>query len=403
MRIGLLGWYGHHNVGDDALMEAVRADLLRAAPGAQVVIFADRPDAIERDFGLEAAPLLPISPMNFARSPRTVGLAARAWRRLDTLVLGGGGFFADDVSARNVVKWSSYILGSKAAGKQVLTCGIGVGPIRRPACQRLARLAFQAADGVSVRDEESREWLRRCGVSREVHVTGDPVLGSALPEVDVTGVERAAGLEPGQPFVALSVPPFFHDSARWPGRAQAWEDYREAWVGLCEAALARGVTPLFVPMQHPSAEGGLHYSDLEFARDVAGRVGSGVRVVRDYQGPAQVAALLRRAGLVMAVRFHALVLAARADVAVAGVVYHHKAGALARRLGIEDAFLPVEQVSRDRLVPLFERAWSERERLRAQLRDSLPAVAASAACNLELLARWLGSRSDSGSVCAEPA
>lgn len=364
--IGIIGWYGHGNVGDEALLKTVYSQVRSQLPSADITVFSDVPEAVSA-YGFETAPTLPLSPRSWLKAPARAMQALRAWGRQDLLVLGGGGFFADDVSLRNVVKWTITITLARLAGTRVAAYAIGVGPLNSPLSRILARLAFGRMDLVTVRDDESRRWLQKSGIAN-VHVTADPVVSWSADVPDGAAILEQFGIPTTRPLVAICIPPFFHDAQRWPHHEAQWQNFRQCWVQAIDALVGLGVTPVFLPMQHSPSHYKL-YSDVDLAEELvaASRVPDASFVIKAPLAPESVAAILGKMGLVLGMRLHALILAALMGVPMAGVLYHHKACCLVERLGLTDEFVDVHELEPEAFVQLVRTAWARRAAIKSQL------------------------------------
>jgi polysaccharide pyruvyl transferase WcaK-like protein len=132
----LCGYYGEHNLGDDALLEV----LLQELPGGcapQVTAHDQRwvRDRFQVDTCDRRRPLAVLS-----------ALASR-----DALVLGGGSLLQDATSVPSLLYYCLLILAARLGGKPVLLWGQGLGPLRRPFSRALVRAVLPLAQAISWR------------------------------------------------------------------------------------------------------------------------------------------------------------------------------------------------------------------------------------------------------------
>jgi polysaccharide pyruvyl transferase CsaB len=289
----LCGYYGEHNLGDDALLEALLAQL--PTDTTALVTAFDQQEVAERH-GVSTVQ---------RRSLKAV-LAALSSSR--ALVLGGGSLLQDATSFRSLLYYAALISAARLQGKPVLLWAQGLGPLRRRRSRALVRLLLPLASGISWRDPASARLARQLGVAAP-HGT-DAVW--SLPRQHWLGL--------GGPIVVCWRPtPHL--------QGEAWRPYLNALELLAEQS-DREV--IWLPF-HRDQDGQL----LEQLRQ-QGLVGEALlrrsRVV-EAATPTEAMALFRSASLVLAMRLHALILAALSGSPVSALSYDPKVQACATELG----------------------------------------------------------------------
>lgn len=289
----LCGYYGEHNLGDDALLAA----LLQQLPAsASPVVTAFDEGQVQARFAVTTVPR------------RSLGTVLRALGRCDALVLGGGSLLQDSTSFRSLLYYGALITLARLQGKPVILWGQGLGPLRRRRSRLLVRGLLALTTACSWRDPESAALARRWGVAG---VTGsDPVW--ALPPMPWQGL--------GGPIVVCWRPtPLLHGTD--------WRPYLKALAAL---STSTGREVLWLAF-HQDQDAGLLAS-----LDACGLLPSELKrlsrsVVAD--DPRQAQSLFAGAGLVLAMRLHALILAALAGAPCAALSYDPKVRAAADGLG----------------------------------------------------------------------
>ena len=133
-RIVLSGYYGFHNLGDEAVLAATVQELRRLRPDAEITVLSASPGETRRVHGVESVP---------RAAP---GAVLAALRGADLLLCGGGSLFQDATSWRS--PW--YYLAVLGAGR------------------RLARRTAVYAQGL----EPPRRRLVRAGIARVLRAGG---------------------------------------------------------------------------------------------------------------------------------------------------------------------------------------------------------------------------------------
>ena len=289
----LCGYYGEHNLGDDALLEALLAQL--PAGTSAVVTAFDQAEVAGRH---RVATV----------QRRSLKAVLAALKRCRALVLGGGSLLQDATSFRSLLYYAALIAAARLQGKPVLLWAQGLGPLRRRRSRALVRRLLPLATGISWRDPSSARLARQLGV--EAPHGSDAVW--SLP--------RQHWLGKGGPIVVCWRP-----TAHLQG--QAWLPLLEALEQLAEQ---QDRQVIWLPF-HRDQDSSL----LEQLRR-EGLVGAALerrsRVVAAAT-PSEAMALFRSAGLVVAMRLHALILAALSGSPVSALSYDPKVQACATELG----------------------------------------------------------------------
>ncbi|WP_162528548.1 polysaccharide pyruvyl transferase family protein [Novosphingobium sp. BW1] len=125
-----------------------------------------------------------ILPRADARNLKLIGSDERgllAARKGEALVLCGGGYFGEPKSG--ITRWTAraytrhMLLANWAAERMpVYIFGTGVGPVTNPRMRRDLIALFQRAEVAVVRDQESANFLKEWGVTRDLQISPDAVV-----------------------------------------------------------------------------------------------------------------------------------------------------------------------------------------------------------------------------------
>ena len=289
----LCGYYGEHNLGDDALLEVLLSQL---PVGWEPLVTARDQGMVQRRFGVATT------------DRRSLAGVLRALAQCEALVLGGGSLLQDSTSFKSLLYYAALIVAARLQGKPVGLWGQGLGPLRRRRSQLLVRALLPLAGAISWRDPASAALAAGWGV--KAVVGSDPVWG----------LEARTWQGRGGPIVLC-----------WRPVAQLkGEDWRPYLQMLDQLAAAADRSVLWLPF-HQEQDRGL-LATLHGRGLVPPRLMERSRelVVAD---PDVALEHFAGASLVVAMRLHGLILAALAGAPCAALSYDPKVAAAAAAIG----------------------------------------------------------------------
>jgi polysaccharide pyruvyl transferase CsaB len=356
VRFLLSGYYGFGNLGDEALLEVI-VDQLRARwPGCTVDVLSGDPAQTARTYGVEATPR-----MDLCR-------VGEAIERADVVLSGGGGLLQNTTSLRSLLYYSGVIRSALRAGKPTMVFGQSIGPLDFWG-RAVVRNFCKGLTAATVRDERSRA-----------------LLGSLLPDV---AVERAADpvflFEPGGEPLDLAAEGLVDDDEaplvvvsvrKWQGA----DATAEALAQACDRLAAEhGARVAFLPLGGPP--------DAEVSTAVIRKCASAPVLLPDYP-LGQAAQVIGKASLVIGMRLHALIIAARLGVPFLALPYDPKVSALCEdlRYPIGPLFVPGQAPpGAAETARRVDDAWTRRAALAAHVRSVRPQIEQLAERNFEVL------------------
>ncbi|MFE9694675.1 polysaccharide pyruvyl transferase family protein [Micromonospora sp. NPDC005806] len=335
LTIGVLGSYGGRNLGDEAILSGLLADLRRQEPNARIIVFSRNPahTALAHP-DVEAVPWEGVSRVD---SSQILG-------QLDLLILGGGGILYD----REARRYLRVVRVAQERGLPLLTYAVGVGPLSDGVDTGMVRETLAGATEVTVRDQESRMVLEESGLLNPITVTADPAFLLEPEEFPASWLTEE-GVPSGKRLVGLSV--------REPGRAAERLDvdgYHRLLAQISDFLVHRiDAYVLFVPMERDD----IRHSHGVMSHMVAAERG---RVLHNDYTPRQVLGLMKHFDLAVGMRLHFLIFAAMMGTPFLPLPYAGKVFDLAQRLGVP-ALRGVEREVEGPLLAEVDRLWDERE------------------------------------------
>jgi len=400
-RLGVLGHFGDSNLGDEAIIEAFVTRLRREWPGAELRIYSMHPGDSSRRYGCAAyslrrateyeqefrplreflaaaaagadwtAPAAPASTGSESSAsladritrhlgrlvPRsrlrtTLAAAARgAWgvfqeigflwrslgrvRGLDVMYVTGSNQFLDNFGGPwgfpyTLLKWAAMC---RLVGCRVAFVSVGAGPLDRPLSHWIVSRAIGMADYVSFRDEGSRHLIR--------DATGHdgPVLPDLAHSLDTATPVVPRGRQTDHRAslrVAINAMPV-HDPRYWHRPdAEKYRSYVSSLARVCRGLVAAGHQVSFFATQFP---------DAKVARDVAVEAGltdARQALISTPSTVQELLTLLRGADIVVATRFHGILLSLLLARPTVGICYYRKSRELLTEAGLSSCAFDID-------------------------------------------------------------
>ena len=303
MRAVLCGYYGKGNGGDEALL----ATLLQMLPASVTpLVLSGNPRETEDRYGVEACDRMAIPAL------------LQALRRSDALIWGGGSLMQDVTGLTSPLYYGGLMLAAQQLGLRPIAWAQGIGPLRQRWTQTLARRAFAGCHAVSVRDVGSAQLLSNWGIP--LTLAPDPVWALA-----------------GQPVPGLWDLPAPRVAVALRSHPQLTPARLEILIGaLISFQKATQAYLLLIPFQPAQ--------DLAIAAAIQAQMPQ-VSQILTLSDPQQLRGLFHGVEMTIAMRFHALIMAAAAGCRCFALSYDPKVSQLMRDLempGLELAELSLD-------------------------------------------------------------
>ncbi len=354
-RVLISGYYGFGNLGDEALLEVIVERLRRRFPSAALEVLSATPQRTAAADRVES-------------TPRWDWRAVRAAiGRADVVLSGGGGLLQNGTSLRSLLYYAAILREAIRAGRKAMIFAQSIGPLNfwgRWVVRRLCK----GVDRATVRDERSLRLLEALLPNTPVERTADPVFLYDAPQTREDLAADGLGPESGA-YAVISVRKVaeFKDGAHVLARA------------VDRLAERHNVRAAFLPL------GGA--ADAALSTDVI-RACSSAPVLLPECTLEKAAAILSGARVVIGMRLHALVLAARYAVPFLAIPYDPKVTALCEDLGypLGPLWVPGTRRPSDAAIDeLVDRLVVERDGLAAELAQRVGIAQTAAERNFEVL------------------
>lgn len=280
MKLFLLGYYGYGNIGDEALLASILA-LLKQGERYTFKVLSYNAQKTAQDNQVEAV-----------SRGKNINLI-RHIAKSDVLIVGGGSIIQDVTSSKSLYYYLSLLFLGKLFGKRVILLGNGYGPVNKWYNRAIASLIIKHIDCIVARDEQSYQHFIDSGAKRVYN------------GVDCAFSLDASTVKPllkARPYIAISLRP-------WRKMDRTMQVIRQLILELDQ----RGYDTVLIAMKSPDDD-----KQMSPLLDL----GSHVHLVSEDMDA--VLAALRGAELVIAMRLHALILAAMVGSPIIAISYDPK-------------------------------------------------------------------------------
>jgi len=351
-KLVISGYYGFRNSGDEAVLKSILTALEEESQRSNVtiepIVLSIDPEWTTSMYGVRAVHRMKLKEVR------------EALKESDGLISGGGSLLQDATGMKSIPYYLGVIKLAQWLKKPTFIYAQGIGPVNRKIFNPMIKSVFKSCTYVSVRDEQSADYLRRLGLKwNQIHVVPDPVMGLPLPDkasVD-RGHESSASVDhvPAE----TGVPVVTNDAAQvsqQQGHTEAavdkhaklpvigvsvrfWEEDRKELTaiaaGLKKLAAKKAVHLRFMPFHLPDDVQASRFM-MEMLGDVTSK-GSEVSITEDLTDPQQMLEEVSRCDLMIGMRLHSLIYAASQYVPPVGISYDPKIDQFLLRLDSEPA------------------------------------------------------------------
>lgn len=359
LRIGISGSYGGLNIGDEAILESIVAQLRHSCECHITVFSRDTDDTLRRHAIDEAVEIRAL----------TRDEARDRVATLELLILGGGGILYD----RDIDTYLREVALAHELGIPVFVYAVSAGPLDEPSSRELVKEHLEGVAQLTVRDRQGRQLLEEVGIERSITVTADPALLIEAQPLSEDALLRE-GLDGTAPLVGFSV--------REPGPAAPNIDVEHYHALLANAAdfmVERlDAHVVFIPMERLK-------TDLQHSHAVVSQMQRADRatVIKSEYTPGELISLIRNFQFCVGMRLHFLIFSALAGVPFVALPYATKVLGLVQDLEMDVP--PMQEVNTGRLIAMIDHSWDERERIVRRTQRLLPVLKERARHTHELL------------------
>jgi polysaccharide pyruvyl transferase CsaB len=334
------GYYGFDNSGDDAILKAIVKDIKEYNKEINIIVLSKNPPKTEN--------MYPVQAINRFKIKEVFG----AMKDSSLFISGGGSLLQDVTSTRSLLYYLTLMKIAKLYKKPVMIYANGIGPIKKKLNRFLTRKILNRVDIITLRDEDSKEFIADLGVkNKNIVVTADPVFTlEPVSEDRVRGILKSEKIPTDKKFIGVSV--------------RQWKNAENLITIMADAIRyiikEYNVNVLMIPMHYPE--------DLEISIEIDKLVNQeGCYVISQKYNVEEIMGIIKEMEIIVAMRLHSLIYAATQQVPMVGLSYDPKVDGILRSIGM-DYICNVEKLVYDDLIEKIDCVWNNRNDIKEDLK-----------------------------------
>ena len=392
---------GSFNLGDEAVIASFLRNIKLLDKDIEVVVFSCNPEKTKKMHGIESIKL-EMSPLSLLKNlPKIV----KEFRSMDLLVWGGGNLITDAPSQLYTPFHLFKIFLAKLMKKKVAVYAIGVGQVKSDFTKFIVKKALTRVDLITLRDEESRNILKKLGIKKKMYSEVDPAF-DLKPAEKKKAIEIINSYRIDEKNLMIAFVPrrVFHRKqgniipVKYRVKFGLINKEKKAKFVKLKETLAKAADYLverldaniiFIPMQMLEEQ---QQQDEKISNEIINKMKHKEKafVINSYNHKVQeLKAVYGLMDLVVGIRFHAIVLGAGMGVPVVSLPYSQKGKRLTKMLGLEKYSIPIEDVEYKNLVENIEKVLSDKNDIKMNLKEKTKLLQEKAKFNVKLVCDML--------------
>jgi len=370
-------WYDSNNVGDQAILMAIAKLLSERIPDLEMTVFSNLPEFTQ-------GYMENIYPVRSISQRHQLFRTLRELMKCDLFLIGGGTPFYDDWF--HLLAMLLLVLTTRLAGKPVMTYAISVRPIRSVFGRLVTKLILKMIRTVTVREPLASQSLINLGVKNPAVFIDPAITISPVDPKLVDSYLSGIGLDLSAPIFAIC-PHIFQPSFGY--HIHHYEKFTDSQIDKHHHLLAKGAEylsshgqVLFVPFNTENPD------DDRLTNNLIQSImstGESSFQIQDQLSPQFISGILNRCELVLAVRFHAAVLASAMKTPLVAISYGPKIKGYMEHIGLGKYVKEFTDLDEDGFLSILSDVNNHRDKIRGILTQNMPKMVELAEDNAELV------------------
>lgn len=368
-KIVVFGTFGAGNIGNECTLQAMLYNIRRRLPAAEIICICSGPEetaanyrvstfairdtaSVDQLFGAHARRYGRLTKcltklVRLATEPYRWYKACKMLKGKDRLVITGLGMLGDfGISPfglhYDILGWSVV---AKLCGCKLEFVSVGVGPIRDLVSKCFVKTALALGDYRSYRDSFSKEYLERIGFNT-MHDHVYPDLAFSLPKSLLPGRHKCGHR---QRVIGVGLMPYYGRRGRWESGDRIYREYIASVASVTCMLMDRGYT-IRLLIGDSTYDHGVRRELRASLEAREAEYVDGQLVDEPASSVAELLSQLASTDVVVASRYHNLLLAVMLGKPVVAVSYHEKIVSVMDELGLSRFCHDIENFNVDTVV-----------------------------------------------------
>lgn len=275
--------------------------------------------------------------------------------------------------------------------KPTIACSMSIGPFNTVFSRPLARFTLNRVTLITVREEISKEYLERLGVTTPIHLVADLAflmepcsedIESLLEEQGIPTNKQLACIAPSQIIPYRLTAPISDEEKK--------EVYIKTMATVVDYLSSKGLEVLLLCQTT-----GDRHDDREIARQIQAKANYRTWILDNrICTPQQIKAIMGRCEIMISSKLHSAIAATSVYTPTVTLAYHPKIyGIIGDMIGQKDFIVDIRSSDTTRfqqnLIAKIEECWLRRAEIRKGLQEKLPSIREMALHNIQLIAEIL--------------
>ncbi|NEZ64222.1 hypothetical protein D0962_15725 [Leptolyngbyaceae cyanobacterium CCMR0082] len=374
-RLLICGFYGHHNLGDEAMLVGMLC-LLKRCLGPdylhRVTVYSNDPDDTAKQHGVATLR------NQFPRRRREQWIkwaehTLALWQH-DFFILGGGDLLRDSPDREVATVWLGPLQRAMALGCQTIVLGISVGEVWKTQTQEAIVKTLNQVTLIAVRDQQSQKQLQQMGVIRPIHVISDLALQiTSTQSLSRSQIALSQSASNGSALnIGISIRSLVGRSSELDADVEQ-SFYREMAKIIDYLIGTQGATVSLLPFQTHTPSDRAQRRPQDNDEDAIATVleqcqqRQNINVYEAFDSVEQAINTLQSFDLVIGTRLHSLILAAGLGIPILAAVYDKKVSGFMTEIDQQLNSIAVQQFTLERVKPRLEKLLTHQPENRLKL------------------------------------
>lgn len=340
MKIFLIGYYGRHNLGDDAILDVMLNNFNKIFKNLEVTIeTADSAEYIKQYFG-------------FYKVNKSNSILFSILKN-DLIIFGGGGLLSDAAANKwmGLLGMTGEMFLAKLLGKKVLLIGVGVDTPHFWQTKVIYKMDGKIADLIAVRDNNSYKILKKLNIKEGKLIKSYDLallfFEDSNNKNQYVAPEEICRLK--KPIIGVN---FFDFPKRKIADNSKQKKFDDGMILFINGLIKKyGGSILFLA----ASRGDYDTKDYLCMKKIFDKIQTGNKLIYNYENPFKTISFLKKCDYIIAMKLHISVLGYILKKKIIGISYNSKVVNFYEEIGRENCCIDIDDFFEKNARNIFEK------------------------------------------------